>query len=181
MILGFAFALLQQAGHVASFVQPSGKILDARTFADYDGDGDLDLFQAVLGADGKRYIDIHMQKDGRVFSAAPDLHLEMSSAVVAWNVGEFLSGEGEEGVEILMLASRGAYIRSHSGRPVRLTKERVAMLLDMPSSQDLPLWEPVADIDGDGRTEVVLAVGDGYLIVDDDGTILGEVKHTPSD
>ncbi len=181
MILVLALAYAQQAGHLASFVQPSGKLLPARTFADYDGDGDLDLLQAVLGEDGKRYIDVHMQKDGRAFSAAPDLHIEMSSAVVAWNVGEFLQGPGEEGVEILMLASRGAYVRNHQGRPQRLTKEKVTMLLDMPSSQELPLWEPVADIDRDGRTEVALAVDKGYWLVDDDGTILGRIPHYPTD
>lgn len=177
MILGLAFALLQDAGHLASYVQPSGRILDARAFGDYDGDGDLDLFQAVLGNDGKRYIDVHFQKDGRAFSAAPDLHLEMSSAVVAWNVGDFLHGEGEEGVEILMLASRGAYIRSHGGRPQRLTQDRVTMLLDMPSSQDLPLWDAVADIDADGFPEVALVLGQGYRVVDHDGTTLGEIPH----
>lgn len=181
MILCLAFALLQDAGHLASFVQPSGKLLDARTFADYDGDGDLDLLQAVLSEDGKRFIDVHMQVDGRAFRAAPDLHLEMSSAVVAWNVGDFLDGEGEEGVEILMLASRGAYIRNHQGRPQRLTKESVSMLLDMPSSQALPLWEPVADIDGDGKPEVALVVGDGFTIVDDDGSILGKIPLIATD
>lgn len=177
MMLSLAFALLQDAGHLASYVQPSGRMLDGRTFGDYDGDGDLDLFQAVLGADGKRYIDVHMQKEGRAFSAAPDLHLEMSSAVVAWNIGDFLDGEGEEGVEILMLASRGAYIRSHGGRPQRLTQDRVSMLLDMPSSQSLPLWDAVADIDADGRPEVALVLGTGYRIVDHDGTTLGEIEH----
>ena len=175
MIALLALALMQDAGHLASYVQPSGRLLNARAFGDYEGDGDLDLFQAVLGSDGKRYIDVHLQVEGRAFSAAPDLHIEMSSAVVAWNLGDFLDGEGEEGVEILMLASRGAYIRSHGGRPQRLTEDRALMLLDMPSSRDLPLWEPVADIDGDGRPEVALVLADGYRVVDQDGTNLGQI------
>ena len=181
MILGLAFALMQEAGHLASFVQPSGKLLDARTFADYDGDGDLDLFQAVLDKNGKRYIDIHMQKDGHAFSAAPDLHLEMSHQLVAWNVGDFLQEEGEEGVEILLLASRGAYLRKHSGRLVRLNQEPISMLLDMPSSQALPLWNTVADIDGDGFPEVVVATGDGFRILDHDGKTLGDIKVGATD
>lgn len=176
MILGFVFALMQDAGHLASFVQPSGSLLDARTFADFDGDGDLDLFQAVLADDGKRYIDVHMQKNGQAFSAAPDLHLEMSHQLVAWNVGDFLHEDGEEGVEILLLASRGVYLRKHSGRLVRLNQDPISMLLDMPSSQDLPLWAPVEDIDHDGKPEMVVATGTGYRILDDNGATLGDIK-----
>ncbi|MDA0666496.1 MAG: hypothetical protein O3A95_05700 [Planctomycetota bacterium] len=175
MILGIAFALMQEAGHLASFVQPSGSLLDARTFADFEGDGDLDLFQAVLASNGKRYIDVHLQKDGHAFSAAPDVHLEMSDQLVAWNVGDFLHEEGEKGAEILLFASRGVYLRKHSGRLLRLNQDPVSMLLDMPSSQDLPLWDPVADIDGDGKPEVVVATGNGYRILDDDGKTLGDI------
>ncbi len=171
-----AFALLQQASHLASFVQPSGDQLGARTFADADGDGDVDLYIATLADDGKRFIDVHYQHQKTVFSTTPDEHIEMSPGVVSWNVGDFLSGEGEEGCELLLLASRGAYVRSAQGRLRPLAK--AVMLLDMPSSSALPLWKGMADIDADGAPEVALVTASGFKIINHDGTELGSVELT---
>jgi len=173
MLAAAVFALFQQAGHLASFVQPSGEQLGARTFADADGDGDVDLYMATLHENGKRYIDIHYQHQGTVFSSVADEHIEISPAVVSWNVADFLQDEGEPGCEILMLASRGAYVRNAEGRPQLLT--RAVMLLDMPSSSDLPLWNGMEDIDNDGKPELALVTAAGYLIVDHEGEHLGRI------
>lgn len=174
MITAAVFLLCQQAGHLASYVQPSGKQLDARTFADADGDGDVDLYMATLNENGKRYIDIHYQHEGTVFSSVADEHIEISPGVVAWNVADFLQGDSEPGCEILMLASRGAYVRNAAGRLQLLA--RAIMLLDMPSSTDLPLWNGMKDIDADGKPELALVTADGYLIVDHEGQQLGRIK-----
>lgn len=167
-------ALPQEANHLASYVQPSGHIMGEHAFADADGDGDLDLYLPIL-SEGKRFIDIHYQHQARVYSAVPDEHIEISPAVVSWNVGDFLPGEEEPGCELLLLASRGAYVRTQQGRPKALL--RALMLLDMPSSDSLPLWEAMADIDGDGFPEVALATADGFQIMDQDGSLLGEIPH----
>lgn len=174
MLTAMVFLVAQQAGHLASYVQPSGEQLGARTFADADGDGDVDLYMATLHDNGKRYIDIHYQHEGTVFSSVADEHIEIAPAVVAWNVGDFLQGEDEPGCEILLLASRGAYVRTSEGRPKLLT--RAVMLLDMPSSSDLPLWNGMEDIDGDGFPELALVTASGYLIVDHEGEQLGRLQ-----
>ena len=173
MFVAAVFVLCQKASHLASWVQPSGKQLGARTFADADGDGDLDLYMAILADNGKRYIDIHYQHQGTVFSATYDEHIEMAAGVVAWNVGDFLQGEEEAGCEILLLAARGAYVRNSQGRSQLLSK--ASMLLDLPSSTALPLWKGMADIDRDGHPEVALVTTTGFEIIDSAGTTLGRI------
>jgi hypothetical protein len=67
-------------------------------------------------------------------------------------------------------------VRNSAGRPKLLARE--VMLLDLPSSTDLPLWDGMADIDGDGHPEVVLVTATGFSVVDHDGTALGKVAIT---
>lgn len=174
MLAAAALLLLQQASHLASFVQPSGDQLGARTFADADGDGDLDLYIATAGADGKRFVDIHYQHQARVFSTAADEHIEIPAGVVAWNVGNFLDGEEEVGSELLLLAARGVYVRTSQGRPKLLA--RAVMLLDMPSSTALPLWEGMRDSNGDGKPEIVLVTATGFEIINHQGESLGTIQ-----
>jgi len=167
----------QEIGHLASLVQPAGDPIGEVTFADADGDGDLDLYLAVSTADGGRAVDIHYQHEGLVFSTAPDLEIPMPAAVIAWQVGDYLPGEDSPGAEILLLASRGVYVRTHSGRPQAL--DTTPLLLDMPSGLELPLWQAQADIDGDGLPELALATATGYRLLDTDGTLLGEITLKP--
>jgi hypothetical protein len=176
MLAVAALALLQQASHLASFVQPSGKQLGARTFADADGDGDLDLYLATAGEDGKRYVDIHYQHQATVFSTSPDEHIEIPAGVVAWNVGDFLDGEENAGSELLLMAARGAYVRTSQGQPKLLA--RAVMLLDMPSSTALPLWPGMRDSNADGKPEVVLVTATGFEVIDSKGASLGKISLT---
>lgn len=178
MVLAAAPAAAQDFGHLASLVQPPGQPLGEVSFADADGDGDQDLYLAVLRDDGSRALVVHYQHQSLIFSTGPDLEIELPPAVVAWEVGDYLDGEGAEGAEVLMLASRGVYVRTSSGRPQAI--DTTPLLLDMPSGQALPRWRGQADIDGDGRPELALATATGYRIIDTDGTLLGEVQLKPT-
>lgn len=167
----------QDIGHLASLVQPAGDPIGEQTFADADGDGDLDLYLAVLKADGSRSVDIHLQHQGLVFSTGPDQEIGLSPGVISWQVGDYLTGEDSPGAEILMLASRGAYVRTASGRPLAL--DTTPLLLDMPSGEALPLWQGQADIDGDGQPELALVTATGYRLIDTDGSLLGVINLKP--
>lgn len=167
----------QEIGHLASLVQPAGDPIGEQAFADADGDGDLDLYLAVRKADGTRSLDIHLQHQGLVFSTGPDQEIGLSPGVISWQVGDYLSDEDSPGAEILMLASRGIYVRTSSGRPLAL--DTTPLLLDMPSGEALPLWEAQADIDGDGKPELALVTATGYRLLDTDGTLLGEITLKP--
>lgn len=163
-----------QAGFARSVVATAQERLERR-FVDEDGDGLLDLMLAVRDADGSRWLLVHRQREGRVFPAEPDARIAVPRAVVAWAVGRFAAGEGPE---VLFLARDLAVVRGRADGGLR-PLARAPMLLDMPSESQLPYWDHLADLDGDGLDEVALVLEDGFLVVDGEGVERARIAWKP--
>lgn len=167
-------AAAQQTGLARSLVPVAGELL-ARRFADEDGDGRADLWLAVRDGDGARWLLVHRQREGRVYPAEPDLRIAVPRAVIAWAVGRFAAAGAPE---LLFLARDLAVVRGREDGGLRPIS-RAPMLLDMPSEEQLPYWDHLADLDGDGRDEVLLVCEDGYRVVDSDGVERAQLPVKP--
>ncbi|RMH01206.1 MAG: hypothetical protein D6702_12095 [Planctomycetota bacterium] len=179
LVLALAPAAPQGVGHVRSRIEPGGEPL-ALEFADADGDGLLDLFLAVRDEDGRRWIRIHRLRADGALPVEPDHAVELKKDIVAWGLGDFTPEE--PGVELLLTTRAGAYALPTAAEGYRGIRRLAAaeMLLDLPSSRQLPFWPAVADVDRDGRDDLALPVGDGFLIAGGDGSLLGRIELRPA-
>ncbi|TAH36388.1 MAG: VCBS repeat-containing protein [Planctomycetota bacterium] len=168
-------AAAQSATFVRSVLPQEGDNVDMQV-ADMDGDGLLDLFVAVRLEDGRREILVYRLRPDGAYPATPDQRIEVKREVVCWGFGEFRPDD--PGVELLFTTRSAAYTfspRSASYRDNIREVVKADLLLDLADERELLEWMQIADVDGDGTDEIVLATVHGYLLVQVDGTILGEV------
>lgn len=169
--------------HVRSTVPLEGTILDW-TAADVDGDGLQDLFLARRLDDGTREIHVFKLRPGGAYPSEADHVVDVKQEVVSWGVGDFRADE--PGVELLLTTRSAAYTLSPRRRSYKSLEKIAAadLLLDLVSDRAMPVWDGIADVDGDGLDEVVLVTHSagtghtGFTIVGADGSVLGEVPVT---
>ncbi len=186
MILGLALlaamphgtALLAAAPQVnfSRFVlDVPGQIIETQRI-DSNGDGLVEFWLASY-EDGRRYLNFFEQSANGAYPAQPNKRFPVSKAVVAWAVGDFVADDGEAQAEILFTTRDAVYLQPMSGRPSKIHSQ--GFLLDLPSSDELPVWEEVVDIDGDGLHDIVLPTREGYLLLKGSGDVIGQIPWTP--
>jgi hypothetical protein len=179
-VLSFALlAIAPQVGHVHSVLPLKEKILSWETL-DVDGDGLLDLMAACRKDDGNRYWRIHKLRENGAYPAEPDRVIEIKKDIVSWGVGDFRPNE--LGQELLLTTRSGAFTFSPRQESYRNNLKRIAraeMLLDLPSTKQIPTWPAIADLNGDGADDVVLATWTGFQVVSSEGVVLAEISIRP--
>ena len=164
--LGAAPATGPAVTRIRSVIPAGGELLEMQ-LGDVDGDGLRDLFLAVRLEDGSRRLHIHRLRADGSYPPRPDHDLEVKVDIVCWGIGEFRPED--PGDELLLLTRQGAYTlsprrESYGGNIEKLIGAN--LLLDLPTDRALPVWEAIADVDGDGRDDVALATSEGFLLVD---------------
>lgn len=175
VVLSGRAAAAQAVAHVRSVLPLQGDVLDRRV-ADVDGDGLKDLLLALRLEDGRRELRVHRLRPDGALPATPDLRIEVKRDVVCWGIGEFRPEE--PGAELLFTTRGGAWVFSPRKAGARDNMRKIAeaeLLLDLASDDELLEWPAVADADGDGVDEIVLATTEGFSLVAADGSVLGSV------
>jgi hypothetical protein len=172
MISTLALALLAAQNSYARYlIDVPGEVVET-VVRDTNQDGLTDIWLASLDGE-RRFLSCFQQSPEGGFPTEPLHHISVSRAVVAWAVGNFLGGEEHPGPEIIFTTREAVYLQSPGGRPKKIYQ--TAMLLDLPAADDLPAWQDVLDIDGDGLDEIVLPTRIGYLLLNGDGKLIVEI------
>lgn len=175
MILSLAVLAAAPQVNFSRFVlDVPGQIIETQR-VDADGDGLVEFWLASFEGE-RRYLNLFEQQPGGGFPAQPTKRFPVSKAVVAWAVGNFV--EEEESVAELIFTTRDAvYLQPLGGRPSKIHSQ--GFLLDVPATDQLPVWEEVVDIDGDGLDDIVLPTRSGYLMLKGNGDVIAEIPWQP--
>ncbi len=144
----------------------SGVKILSLALEDLDGDGTVDPVVASSTGVGPeaRERTLHVYKGSKNGTAARwELAAERSvpDDVIAWGLGDF-SGAGER--ELIYFTSTSAYrFDRASGEVSRILGDH-PFFFTMPSADTLPYWDPILDLNGDGRDDLILADRDGYVV-----------------
>lgn len=138
--------------------------------ADVDGDGDLDLVVAHMGAPTgeARSISVYLQgpRSDR-FAEAPSLVFPVSADACAFVAADL---DPAPGAEIALLCpTRVVLIKADGTRREVLAEPG---FFDYPERGGLPVWDLARDLDGDGLLELLVPTKEGYVV-------LGRTKEGP--
>jgi hypothetical protein len=175
MMLSLALlAAVPQVNFSRFVLDVPGQIIETQRL-DANGDGLVEFWLASLEGD-RRYLNLFEQMPGGGFPAQPNKRFPVSKAVVAWAVGDFVAEENSV-AEIMFTTRDAVYLQPLSGRPTKIYSQ--GFLLDVPASDQLPVWEEVADINGDGLDDVVLPTREGYLMLQGSGEVISHIPWQP--
>jgi len=158
--LGLAAAPANDANFVDASLVFDGELLGFE-FVDVDARGGRELLVTLLGADGRRRLQVHAA-NARGFDARPLHTVEMLEDVIAFGVADV---RAEAGRELVLLTRSGAYSYSltkdgYRGNVARLVD--APLLFDVPDPRELPYWPYVLYAPGGDR--VLLPERDGFAI-----------------
>lgn len=152
-----------------------GRVLDI-AFGDVDADGKEDLLVAHLMGEGRdeggaplRYISVFRQgEDGGRWGATPSLTRNVPSDAVAFSVGDFDGGKGDD---VVFVGARMVSLlgRSASGGLLEQISavSSIEGFFDYPANGVLPRWDLAVDL-GSGRKDVLAPVKEGYVLFRND-------------
>lgn len=172
MIAALCFALCTQgaSGYVDASLEFQSDLLNYH-FVDIDVDGRDELIVALLQADGRRRLQVHLQ-GGRGFETKPAHEVDVLEDVIAYGFGDVRE---EPGRELILLTRTGAYSYSLQKRGYRGNIARLvdaALLYDVPSPRALPYWPYVIDAPGGAR--LLLPERDAFAV-------FGPASQAPED
>jgi hypothetical protein len=123
---------------------------------DLDGDGDVDLvvtYRRKGGPSAERYVGVFRRTDDG-FDGRPDPAFRAPEKAAVFDLADV---DGDPGVEMLYMTSRGVYAQSLAkapGRPYRIVATR--SLVGRPEEDDLIHWDVVRRLGDDGPQVVVV-------------------------
>ena len=149
-------------------IRPGG-VIKRIVLRDLNGDGRIDpvivSVQNEPGGGRQRYVTFYSQgpstpPDRNLFFKEDRRHAVPQDAV-AFALGDFL-GRGES--QLIYLTGKSVTVVGARGEsPIRLL-ENQRFFIDVPVGGDLPYWDLVSDVDGDGKDDLILADPRAYLI-----------------
>jgi hypothetical protein len=127
---------------------------------DLDGDGDIDPVVASARATGprttERYLTFYRVKNG---AAEQTRQERVPDDVVAFALGDFAESPGRD---LLYITAQSVFVVGAGGPRSLLSGQR--LMFTMASAEALPYWHGVADLDRDGRDDLMLPDPDGYQL-----------------
>lgn len=155
-------------GRATSLELPRGKRAEDVLLADLDGDGGRDLLVAAArgGERSGRTLRVHLRRNGEAaFGPQPDLELALLPDVVGFAVADV---HADPGAEIVLFAPTGVFALRWRAEDER---DRYAKLFDADVLWQLPhhrathvLQDTLADMDGDGRVDLLVPEPGGYRV-----------------
>lgn len=149
------------ADFVESRFEVGGDLLAYET-PDVDGDARGDVLLAAREGN-ERVLRLHLQTPAGGFQVEPTFRLALPQDVVGYALFDLRE---EPGREIVLLTRTGVFSVSTTRKGLRgnLRRELSAPLFpDLSAADDVLRWDWVADIDGDGRAEL-LVPSEGALV-----------------
>lgn len=153
-------ALSTDVHYVDASLDLDGVLLDHR-FADFDGDGALELCLALRLADGTRELRIHEIEATRI-APTPMRTIPVLEDVLAYSHGDVRDEAGEE---LVLLTKTGAWSWSTQHEGMRDNIRRLVemeLIYDVPDPRALPFWSYV--LDGAPRPTILLPGRDGFTV-----------------
>ncbi|MCG3133672.1 MAG: hypothetical protein HMLKMBBP_00888 [Planctomycetes bacterium] len=158
----------QRFGTVTAVQAPKGQSIRSAFLADIDGDGADDLVVATRrgGKRPSRSVRVHLRRSGEAtFDPEPDATYDLTPDVCAIGAGDV--DPTRAGCEVVLFTSQAV----HAWLPRPGEDAEVGKLFDasflwqMPDTRDVLVWQgSFSDVDGDGRTDLVLPEPDRYRI-----------------
>lgn len=157
-----AAALLPQQPRVTTIQLPEGASIARAFLQDVDLDGQLDLVLSCRRA-GKRSVQVYARgSSGKAFAATPSRRLELDGSVVAF---AFCDCDPRAGRELVLFTSTTAAVvlpaRDEEPDYRQLFRHPLVWPAAAPE-QAMPLPDATADLDGDGRDDLMLPRPDGW-------------------
>jgi hypothetical protein len=166
LLLCAAAASQDEFARVTNVQMPPGIRVRDVAYGDVDGDGRADLVVAAAEKD-QRQLRLYLQQEGEVaFRSEPDHSLApVWKDVVAYAVADV---HADAGAEIVLFTKSGAWAwRPRAPERTAIGKlVEVAFLWQLPEPGRVVAWpHAVRDVDGDGRSDLVVPEPGGYRIV----------------
>lgn len=134
---------------------------------DLNGDGRQDIIVVHTSTDHgepHRWVSVFFQTPTGKYSGMPDQTFTPTAATgaIAW-----ADIDAAPGVEVLSFTQDGVWYQPIENGRYSLTPRRLLFLptfFDQPQTDALPVWYGTADLDGDGRADLVVPRADDYMI-----------------
>lgn len=132
--------------------------------ADMNGDGRGDALLGVWSAGAGRELVVHLQRGDSTFAASPDRRVRVKSDIVAFSVADL---RDEPGDDLLLFTPSAGFSLStarsgYAGNARRILDAR--LVCGVPDRKDLPRLDSLADLDGDGRLDILVPEPGGASI-----------------
>ena len=156
-----AVATPARAAEFASLeLKPHERIL-AVTLRDVDGDKAAELIVASAKPTGpaaaERFLSVYQVRGQQ---ARLQRQLQIPDDVVAFGVGD-LTGEGRN---FAYFTAQSVFAFAGAAKEPRAVLRGQRFVFAMPALDALPFWDGIADLDGDGRDDLVMADPTGYAV-----------------
>lgn len=150
--------------HAAEFtsleLKPHERILGV-ALRDLDGDKAEELIVASAQPTGpnaaERFLTLYKVKSGK---ATPARELKIPDDVVAFGIGN-LTGAGRD---LVYFTAQSVFAFAPGSDAPRAVLKAQRFVFAMPALDALPFWDGIADLDGDGRDDLVMADPTGYAV-----------------